>query len=87
MAAAKDYMLYIILSPVGAYYESGLAPVTIYVESKYVRAVKGGTGHYKTGGNYAASLLAGEKAHEKGLCPSFVAGWEERTNMWKRLAP
>ena len=42
------------LSPVGAYYESGLAPVTIYVESKYVRAVKGGTGHYKTGGNYAA---------------------------------
>ena len=59
-------MLYIILSPVGAYYESGLAPVTIYVESKYVRAVKGGTGHYKTGGNYAASLLAGEKAHEKG---------------------
>ena len=66
VAAAKDYMLYIILSPVGAYYESGLAPVTIYVESKYVRAVKGGTGHYKTGGNYAASLLAGEKAHEKG---------------------
>ena len=63
---AKEYLLYVILSPVGAYYASGLSPVQIYVESKYVRAVKGGTGHHKTGGNYAASLLAGEKAHEKG---------------------
>ena len=64
--AADEYMLYVILSPVGAYYASGLAPVSIYVESKYVRAVKGGTGHFKTGGNYAASLLAGEEAHQKG---------------------
>lgn len=63
---AQEYMLYVILSPVGAYYASGLAPVSIYVEKKYVRAVKGGTGHFKTGGNYAASLLAGEIAHEKG---------------------
>ena len=64
--AAEQYLLYIILSPSGAYYSSGLAPVSIYVESKYVRAVKGGTGHNKTGGNYAASLLAGEEAHAKG---------------------
>lgn len=64
--AAQEYMLYVILSPVGAYYASGLAPVSIYVESKYVRAVKGGTGHFKTGGNYAASLLAGEEAHKNG---------------------
>lgn len=63
---AEEYLLYVILSPVGAYYAHGLAPVSIYVESKYVRAVKGGTGHFKTGGNYAASLLAGEKAHEMG---------------------
>jgi len=63
---AEDYLLYVILSPVGAYYASGLAPVQIYVESQYVRAVKGGTGHHKTGGNYAASLLAGESAHKKG---------------------
>lgn len=64
---ADEYLLYVILSPVGAYYASGLAPVSIYVESKYVRAVKGGTGHFKTGGNYAASLLAGEQAHQKGF--------------------
>jgi len=63
---AEEYMLYVILSPVGAYYATGLAPVPIYVESKYVRAVKGGTGHYKCGGNYAASLLAGEIAHKQG---------------------
>ena len=63
---AQEYLLYIILCPVGAYYASGLAPVSIYVENHYVRAVKGGTGAYKTGGNYAASLLAGEKAEESG---------------------
>lgn len=63
---ATQYLLYVILSPVGAYYSSGLAPVEIYVENKYVRAVKGGTGHFKVGGNYAASLLAGEDAHKRG---------------------
>lgn len=66
VSASDTYLLYVILSPVGAYYAHGLKPVTIYVESKYVRAVKGGMGHYKTGGNYAASLLAGEEAHQKG---------------------
>ena len=64
--AASQYMLYVILSPVGAYYASGLAPVSIYVESQYVRAVKGGTGYTKCGGNYAASLKAGEEAHQRG---------------------
>lgn len=64
--AARQYMLYVILSPVGAYYASGLAPVSIYVENQYVRAVKGGTGYTKCGGNYAASLKAGQVAHERG---------------------
>ena len=64
--AASQYLLYVILSPVGSYYASGLAPVSIYVENKYVRAVKGGTGYTKCGGNYAASLKAGEVAHERG---------------------
>ncbi len=61
-----QYLYYIILSPVGAYYSSGLAPVDIYVEDEYVRAVVGGTGFAKTGGNYAASLLAAKAAHDKG---------------------
>ena len=55
----------IILSPSGAYYESGLNPVNIYVESKYVRAVRGGMGYAKTGGNYAASLIGQDEAHKQ----------------------
>ena len=64
--AAHTYKFYIILSPSGAYYAGGLAPVDIYVEDKYVRAVRGGIGFAKTGGNYAASIRAGEIAEEKG---------------------
>ena len=56
-----QYLFVIILSPSGAYYESGLNPVNIYVESKYVRAVRGGMGYAKTGGNYAASLIGQTK--------------------------
>ena len=67
VSAAKNYLFYIMTGPVGAYYASGLAPVAIYVEEQYVRAVKGGTGFAKTGGNYAASLIAGEEAHKKGF--------------------
>ena len=64
---AQEYMLYVILSPVGAYYPTGLAPMDIYVENKYVRAVVGGTGNHKAGANYAISLLAGEEAAKKGF--------------------
>ena len=67
VAPAKTYQFYIILSPVGAYYEAGINPVKIAVEDKYVRAVVGGTGEAKTGGNYAASLIAQEKIDEEGF--------------------
>ncbi|MHA1820891.1 MAG: branched-chain amino acid aminotransferase [Promethearchaeota archaeon] len=63
---AEHIMYYIILSPVGAYYATGFAPVDIYVEDKYIRAAPGGTGFAKTGGNYAASLKAAEEAKAKG---------------------
>ena len=59
------YLFIIILSPSGAYYASGLNPVNIYVESKYVRAVRGGMGFAKTGGNYAASLIGQDEAHKQ----------------------
>lgn len=58
---------YIILSPSGSYYKGGLAPVKIMIESHDVRAVRGGTGEAKCGGNYAASVRAGERAEEKGF--------------------
>ena len=61
---AKEYKFLIICCPVGSYYKEGLNPVKIYVESEYVRAVKGGTGFIKSGGNYAASLKGQEKAEK-----------------------
>jgi branched-chain amino acid aminotransferase len=63
---AHTYRFMIILSPSGRYYPQGLAPVNIYVEEEYVRAVKGGTGFAKTPGNYAASLIAQAKAYKTG---------------------
>ncbi len=63
---AKEYLFMIILSPVGPYYKGGLAPTKIFVEDEFVRAVPGGTGCVKIGGNYAASLKSQEKAHEMG---------------------
>lgn len=63
---AHSYLLIIILSPVGAYYPEGLDPVKIWIEDEYVRAVKGGIGEAKTGGNYVASMKSQVKAHEEG---------------------
>jgi len=63
---AKSYVYFVILSPVGAYYPEGMAPVKIRVEEKYVRAVEGGLGSAKTGANYAASLMAAEEAKHAG---------------------
>ena len=64
--ASYTYRFFIILSPVGAYYPEGFNPVKILVTSDFVRAVRGGVGEAKTPANYAASLLAGEHAHEAG---------------------
>ena len=64
--ASHTYLFCIIACPVGSYYPQGINPVSIYVESDDVRAVKGGTGSAKTGGNYAASLRAGERAEQAG---------------------
>ncbi|MFQ9923676.1 MAG: branched-chain amino acid aminotransferase [Beduini sp.] len=63
---ANSYKFIIILSPVGAYYPEGVNPIKIWVEDEYVRAVKGGTGFTKCGGNYAASVAAQVKAEQKG---------------------
>ncbi len=77
--ASHTYLFYIILSPVGAYYASGLAPNDIYVEDEYVRAVRGGIGETKAGANYAASLLAGLHAETKGYAQVlWLDGVEQR---------
>ncbi len=64
--ASHTYMFIIILSPVGPYYPEGLDPVKIWIEDDYVRAVKGGIGEAKTGGNYVASIKSQIKAHDEG---------------------
>ncbi|MRR58292.1 MAG: branched-chain amino acid aminotransferase [Deltaproteobacteria bacterium] len=64
---ADHYYFFVILSPVGAYYAAGFNPVKILVEDQYVRAIPGGTGEAKTGGNYAASLKAAQSAKKKGF--------------------
>ncbi len=63
---AGEYLFFIILSPVGAYYPEGFNPVTINVTDKYVRAVRGGVGNVKTAGNYAASIMAAVEAQQQG---------------------
>jgi len=63
---AKQYIFFIIMSPVGAYYPEGFNPVKIFVTDKYVRAVAGGVGNAKTGGNYAASIMAAVEAQAQG---------------------
>ena len=63
---AKEYLFFIICSPSGAYFKNGMAPTSIYVEEKYIRAAPGGTGYAKCGGNYAGSMRASKDVEEKG---------------------
>jgi len=63
---SHTYLFCVICSPSGSYYPNGIEPVNIYVENKDVRAVRGGTGYAKCGGNYAASIRAGERAEKMG---------------------
>ena len=65
--ASKHYIFCIITAPSGAYYAEGIDPVRIYVEDDYIRAAPGLTGFTKCGGNYAASIKAGELAEEQGF--------------------
>ncbi|MBQ7957120.1 MAG: branched-chain amino acid aminotransferase [Clostridia bacterium] len=65
---AIDEAKYVIIaSPVGSYYKEGINPVKIMIETEDVRAVRGGTGYAKCGGNYAASNRAAARAEEKGF--------------------
>jgi branched-chain amino acid aminotransferase len=63
---AKEYLFFIILGPVGAYYPEGFNPTKIYVSDTYIRAAKGGVGETKTSGNYGATLYVSREASRKG---------------------
>lgn len=64
--AAREYLYFVIASPVGPYFPSGFAPIKVLAEDRYIRASQGGTGAAKTGGNYAASLVAYQEALDAG---------------------
>ncbi len=63
---SDEYLFFIIAGPVGAYYPEGFGPTKIFVTEEFSRAVPGGTGYCKAGGNYAASLYAGQIAKGMG---------------------
>ncbi|NJP45144.1 branched-chain amino acid aminotransferase [Actinacidiphila epipremni] len=63
---ANEYLFVVIASPAGAYFSGGVQPVSVWLSEEYVRAAPGGTGAAKTGGNYAASLVAQAQAIEHG---------------------
>jgi branched-chain amino acid aminotransferase len=64
--SAGEYLFFIVVGPVGAYYPQGFSPTKMYVSEEYVRATKGGTGHIKAAINYAASLYASRIATKMG---------------------
>jgi len=66
LSASSSYTHFIIASPAGSYFKEGLSPISVYVADEYRRAVKGGVGEAKTGGNYAASLYASEDVIKLG---------------------
>ncbi|MFI1015597.1 branched-chain amino acid aminotransferase [Streptomyces sp. NPDC020965] len=63
---ANEYLFIVIASPAASYFPGGVKPVSVWLSENYVRAVPGGMGFAKTGGNYAASLLAQAEAADKG---------------------
>ncbi len=76
--AADEYLYMVIASPVGAYFKSGAAPVTLWVSDLYTRAAPGGTGEAKCGGNYAGSLAAQAEAAARGVSTGCVSGCGEQ---------
>ncbi len=63
---ANEFIFCIFVSPVGPYFKGGMTPIDVVIDIDYDRAAPRGTGRAKCGGNYAASLYAGERAHENG---------------------
>ena len=76
--AAKEYLFMVFVTPVGPYFKEGFAPVDIMICRKYDRAAPLGTGSYKVGGNYAASLLSLREAHEAGFSTTLYLDAREK---------
>jgi len=66
VSPATEYMVIMLVTPVGPYFKNGFNPIKVCMSREYDRVAPKGTGAIKIGGNYAASLVAGEKAHHNG---------------------
>ena len=77
---ADEYLFVVFVMPVGPYFKEGFKPTNMQIAKDYDRAAPLGTGHVKVGGNYAASLRAGERAHKEGFSASIFA--DAKTKMY-----
>ena len=75
---AKDYMLIVFVTPVGPYFKGGFSTNPYVITRRYDRSAPLGTGIYKVGGNYAASLAAHQEAHDKGYSSEFYLDAKEK---------
>jgi branched-chain amino acid aminotransferase len=75
---ADEYLFLIFVTPVGPYFKGGFAATPYIITRKYDRAAPLGTGIYKVGGNYAASLRAGQEAHAAGYSAEFYLDAKEK---------
>jgi branched-subunit amino acid aminotransferase/4-amino-4-deoxychorismate lyase len=66
LSPTREAMLFVVLSPVGPYFPSGLKPVKLFVETEVVRAYPGGVGDKKVGGNYAPTMLPQLRSAHRG---------------------
>jgi len=64
---ADEYLFMVFVTPVGPYFKEGFSPVKVQISRDYDRAAPRGTGHIKVGGNYAAGMKAGKRAHDEGF--------------------
>ncbi len=78
VSPAKDYMFIIFVTPVGPYFKGGFATTPYVITRKYDRSAPLGTGIFKVGGNYAASLKAHEIAHALGYSSEFYLDAKEK---------
>lgn len=63
---ADEYLFLVFVTPVGPYFKGGFKPAPVCIMRNYDRAAPHGTGTIKVGGNYAASMVAGDKARKGG---------------------
>ena len=73
VSPADEYLFVVFATPVGPYFKEGFKPVRMQIVKDFDRAAPLGTGHAKVGGNYAASLKAGQRAHKEGFAASIFA--------------